>query len=263
MKFWPLARHVLQDSKSDQELIPVLLRLHKNWDHPTSGDLIRILKHGQASEQALRLAKDLQCEFCQSHSKLHAALPAHPVHITEFNQQIGIDVKHLPDWKHNEKVPALNVVDIASGFQRIIPFFETETGKLLWHLPKEHWIALVGPHKERVLDPKETKLNFGEPLVVPLEQLGARVRPTAAEAHYQLGKVESHGGWFERVLKKVLDLDEHSPQSREEWLECVTQSHVKNAMIQNHGVAPHQFVFGRNPNVPSDLMSEPQSAVQP
>ena len=34
------ARHVLQESKSDQELMPVLLRLHKNLGHPTSGDLI-------------------------------------------------------------------------------------------------------------------------------------------------------------------------------------------------------------------------------
>ena len=251
------ARHVLQESKSDQELMPVLLRLHKNLGHPTSGDLIRILKHGQASEQALRLAKELKCEFCDSHSKPHAALPAHPAHVTEFNQQLGIDVKHLPGWKPGQKVLALNLVDTASGFQRVIPFFETETSRLLWQLIKDHWIAWAGPPKEIIMDPKAT--NLGEPLVVPLEQLGIHVRQIAAEAHYQLGKVESHGGWFERVLKKVLD--EHSPQSRDEWLECITQSHVKNTMIQNHGVTPHQFVFGRNPNVPSDLLNEPQSAV--
>eukprot|EP00435_Cladocopium_sp_Y103_P030418 s52_g7.t1 len=251
------ARHVLQESKSDEELKPVLLRLHRNLGHPTSGDLIRILRHGQASEQALRLAKELECPFCQSHSKPHAALPAHPAHITEFNQQIGIDVKHLPGWRANQKVLALNIVDTASGFQRVIPFFETETSRVLWQLLKDHWFAWAGPPHEIILDPKAT--NLGEALVVPLEQQGIHVRQIAAEAHYQLGKVESHGGWFERVLKKVLD--EHTPQNRDEWMECVCQTHVKNAMIQNHGVTPHQFVFGRNPHVPSDLLNEPQSVV--
>ena len=237
--------------------MPVLLRLQRNLGHPSSADLVRILRHGQASEQALRLAKELQCPFCQSHAKPHAALPAHPVHVTEFNQQIGIDVKHLPGWRANQKVLSLNIVDTASGYQRVIPFFETETSRLLWQLLKDHWIAWAGPPREIILDPKAT--NLGEPLVIPLEQQGIHVRQIAAGAHYQLGKVESHGGWFERVLKKVVD--EHSPQGRDEWLECVLQTHVKNAMIQNHGVTPHQFVFGRNPHVPSDLLNEPQSAV--
>ena len=76
-----------------------------------------------------------------------------------------------------------------------------------------------------MFDPKAT--NLGEPLVIPLEQLGVHVRPIAAEAHYQLGKVESHGGWFERVLKKVLD--EHNPNNKDEWLECVLQSHGKES----------------------------------
>eukprot|EP00435_Cladocopium_sp_Y103_P019702 s2149_g4.t1 len=251
------ARQVLQESKSDEELMPILLKLHRNLGHPGNADLVRILRHGQASEQALTLARSLQCSFCQSHAKPHAALPAHPAHVTNFNEQIGIDVKHLPGWRPNQKVLALNIVDTASSFQRMIPFFEVETSRLLWQLLKDHWIAWAGPPREVVLDPKAT--NLGEPIAIPLEQQGVHIRPIAAEAHYQLGKVESHGGWFERVLKKIVD--EHSPQTKEEWLECVTQAHVKNTMIQNHGVTPHQFIFGRNPSVPSDLLSEPLSTV--
>ena len=56
-------------------------------------------------------------------------------------------------------------------------------------------------------------------------------------------------------------LDEHSPRNKEEWLECVLQSHVKNQMIQNHGVTPCQYIFGRNPDIPSDLLNEPQSII--
>ena len=107
--------------------------------------------------------------------------------------------------------------------------------------------------KEIVLDPKAT--NLGEPFVVPLEKRGTHIRPIAAEAHFQLGKTESHGGWFNRVLEKILQ--EHNPQSQSEWLECVQHAHVKNNLIQNHGVTPSQYVFGKNPDVPSDLLRSP------
>ena len=251
------AKDVLKEEKPSQEVNQVLLKLHKNLGHPQNHDLVRILKHGNASEQALKLARDLRCPFCESHVKPHAALPSKPSQVVGFNQQIGIDVKHLPGWKPNQKIRALNIVDTASSFQRVIPFFEAETSALLWKLVQDHWLSWAGPPKEIVFDPKAT--NLGEPLVIPLETLGIHVRPIAAEAHYQLGKVESHGGWFERVLKKVLD--EHNPTSKYEWLECVLQSHVKNQMIQNHGVTPCQYIFGRNPDIPSDLLSEPQSLV--
>ena len=41
------------------------------------------------------------------------------------------------------------------------------------------------------------------------------------------------------------------------WEHCVKYAHVKNQMIQNYGFTPHQFVFGKNPNLPSDLLNEP------
>lgn len=89
----------------------------------------------------------------------------------------------------------------------------------------------------------------------PTELQGTAVRPIAAGAHWQLGKTESHGGWFNRVLTKMIET--HQPTSKEEWLECVQHAHVKNQMIQTHGYSPHQMVFGKNPNVPEDLLNEP------
>ena len=64
---------------------------------------------------------------------------------------------------------------------------------------------------------------------------------------------------LKRILKKVID--QHHPTSKEAWLECVVQAHVKNTMIQVHGHTPHQYVFGQNPRVPTDLLDEPQSVV--
>lgn len=38
-------------------------------------------------------------------------------------------------------------------------------------------------------------------------------------------------------------------------------SHVNHSMTHVHGHTPHQFVFGRNPNIPSNLLDEPQQVV--
>ena len=243
--------------KTDAELRPILLKLHKNLGHPPNHDLVRILKHGQANEQALRLAKELQCDFCKSQQKPGSALPAQPNRVVEFNHQIGMDVKHLTGWKPNQKIKSLNVVDTASSFQRVIPFFETETSTVLRRLLQDHWIAWAGPPKEIVLDPAQT--NLGELMVNPTENQGTHVRPIAAGAHWQLGKTESHGGWFNRTLEKIIE--EHQPKNQEEWLECVAHAHIKNQMIQVHGYSPQQFVFGKNISIPSDLMNEPLQVV--
>ena len=128
----------------------------------------------------------------------------------------------------------------------MIPFSCAETSKLLWSLLQEHWINWAGPPKEIILDPSAT--NLGEPLIVPLEHRGHSCPSDCCRCTFQLGKVESHGGWFNTVLEKIVT--EFPPTSYEEWAECVSHAHIKNSMLQHHGITPYQFVFGRNPDLP-------------
>ena len=83
-----------------------------------------------------------------------------------------MDVKHLNGWLPNQKIRAVNLVDTASGFQRVIPFFETETASVLQKLLHEHWIAWAGAPKELVIDPART--NLGEQMMKPAEADGCR-----------------------------------------------------------------------------------------
>ena len=250
------ARTELQSSDEEQ-VKKALDKLHRNLGHPATHDLIRILKHGQPSELALRLAREHSCDFCRARIKPHVPLPAQTHRATSFNEQVGIDVKYLPGWKPNQKVKALNIVDQASCFQQVIPFYEVETSALLRKLYSTHWVAWAGPPKELILDPAPT--NMGENLQSQMEFEGTNVRQIAAEAHWQLGRTENHGGWFARVLAKIID--EHTPNTREEWEECVRHAHIKNTMIQSYGFTPHQHVFGLNPSLPGDLLSEPLQVV--
>lgn len=123
----------------------------------------------------------------------------------------------------------------------MIPFFEQETSQLLRKLFKDHWVSWLGPPRELILDPART--NLGDNMASPSEMQGTVIRPIAAGAHWQLGKVETHGGWFGRTLDKLID--EHNPDSKDEWLRCVVHAHIKKQMFQAHGFSPHQMV--RNP----------------
>eukprot|EP00435_Cladocopium_sp_Y103_P050118 s180_g15.t1 len=250
------ALSVVEES-DPEKLKGILLKLHKNLGHPHNNDLVRLLRHGNASDTAIKLARSLTCPFCQARQQPAPANPGKVSSVSEFNQRVGLDVKYLPGWRHNQKVPALNIVDHATSFQFMVPFFEVETSHVLRKLYLEKWVQWAGPPKEVILDPART--NLGQAMVNPTELEGTHVHVTAAGAHWQLGKTEVHGGWFNRVLTKVLA--EREPQSKEDWLECVMQSHVKNQMIQNYGFTPSQRVFGRNPEMPGDLMNEPVNVV--
>ena len=200
------------ESTYEAEVMQALTKLHKNLGHPPNADLIRLLKHGQASDLAIKLARDFARSFCQSRIKPGSPLPANMDRVVEFNKRIGIDVKHLRSWRPNHKVKALNVVCQANGFQRVIPFFDAETSQLLRKLLDEHWIAWAGAPSEIILDAAQT--NLAEPMMCTAEDKGCTVRPTAADAPWQLGKTENHGGWFNRILEKIIE--QHSPRNLSE-----------------------------------------------
>ena len=251
------AKPDMSSERSDADLLKIIDKVHRNLGHPPTHDMVRIFKHAQASDRALKLVHQHKCSFCQSQIKPHVPLPAKSSRPREFNQSVGIDVKNLNGWLPNQKIKAVNIVDQASCYQIMVPFHERETSEVIRSAFADHWVKVFGPPKEVILDQAQT--NLGEGLQGYLEGLGTHVHQIAGEAHWQLGRTENHGGWFSRVLDRTMA--EFAPSSRAEWENCVTHAHVKNTMIQSYGYTPHQYVFGRNPDVPSDLMSEPLHVV--
>ena len=85
----------LNEQKREQ-MMQSLLRLHKNLGHPSCASLARVLKHGGASQQAIDLAREVQCEVCKEHKPPSVPPPAQTHRSTHFNQRVGLDVKYLP-----------------------------------------------------------------------------------------------------------------------------------------------------------------------
>lgn len=243
-----------QDDKPDPESLKATLRkLHNNLGHPSNRDLVRVLKNAGGTPAAIRAAEQFTCEICIQRQRPTPCLPTSAHQILDFNHRVGIDVKQVPGWLPNQQVKCLNIVDWASSFQVMCPFFEVETGPLIKKLFQEKWQSWAGSPVEVLMDPARTNLSAA--FLDPLELSGSRVLSTAAEAHNQLGKVEKHGHLFEVVLQKVLD--QVQPTNKEEYLTCVIHTmNSKNEMINKKGLSPCQHVFGRNHRVPADLLQD-------
>lgn len=242
------------DQHSDSMVMQSLTKLN-NLGHPSSKDLMRILRNAGATEQAIKLARDFekQCSICIQRQRPTPCLPASPSSCLDFNHKVGFDVKIVPGWKVGQRIKCLNIVDYASSYQVMLPFYQVETAEILQKLFTEGWLRWAGPPVEVLMDPGRT--NTAETFVAFLEQAGIRVLSTAAEAHNQLGKVEKHGHLFEIILQKVLD--QIQPQSQQEYESCLIQTaNSKNELINNKGLSPCQLIFGRNPRVPEDLLQD-------
>jgi hypothetical protein len=222
-------------------------RLHANLGHPSSRDLLRILKNGGASALATSRAEQFTCDICEARQKPSPPHRSQATRIVEFNDRVGLDVKFLPGWNENQRIRSVNMLYIGSGLRAIVPFFETETAAVIRNIYNTRWRELAGTPLEILVDPAKT--NLGEAMLGPAELGGAHVLQTAGEAHWQNGKTETHGIWYERILQRIIDSAQ--PKDKLEWLECVTQANcAKYALLQVYGMSPAQHVFGRNPRSP-------------
>ena len=135
----------------------------------------------------------------------------------------------------------------------VVPIFQKETSEVLKASVRDQWIAWAGPPEHLTVDPAKT--NLGGPFVEFCENAGICFHQTAADAHWQLGKVERHGQWFARIFDRVCD--EIRPTNQQEFVDCLIQTQTaKNSLLSQRGVSPYQLVFGRNPRVPEDLLQE-------
>ena len=245
-------------SPQNSPLLRTLQRLHQNLGHPSTEQLIRILRHSKASSEAIECAKTLECTTCLNHRAPSPALPANVPSPLAFNDQIGLDVKYVSGWKINQRVACINIVDYGTGFQMVIPIYTKESSDLIKKVLQDSWIAWAGPPKALCVDPAQP--NISQAMSEFCEARGITLHATAGDAHWQLGKVERHGGWFSQILDKVIF--DVAPTSQEEFAECIIQTQtVKNSLINVTGTSPYQLVFGRNPRIPSDLLQEDPDVV--
>eukprot|EP00438_Fugacium_kawagutii_P013250 Skav234490 [mRNA] locus=scaffold3731:121116:128177:+ [translate_table: standard] len=224
----------------------VLRRVHQNLGHPPTRVLIKHLKIGGAPESVIRAAEQLVCRTCESTSRPHPHKTAAPVTILDFNEVIAIDVIWL-DTAQSTNLPALNVVDVASTYQVVLPLKSTKAEEAAEVL-SAGWFRWAGVPRCIVADLDSA---FKGDFLNIMDQRAILVKNAAGQAHWQNGVAERHGETWKWIWAKLVEEHLVTDDELEEAVAAVCDS--KNQLRNKDGYSPRQWVFGANPRLGGDL----------
>ena len=230
----------------------VLRRVHQNLGHPPMREMIRHLRIGGASEAVIRAAEQMVCRTCENSSRAKPHKVETPAVALDFNEVIACDIIWI-DTAESQNWPALNIVDVASTYQVVVPLKSTgaeEVGQALC----SGWFRWAGCPKYVLVDLDSAfKGDF-------LDLMGQRsiiVRSAAGQAHWQNGIAERHGETWKLIWAKLVEDHLVLDYEMDEATSAVSDS--KNQLRNRSGFSPRQWVFGSNPRALGDPFDEPNN----
>ena len=165
----------------------------------------------------------------------------------DFNNVVAVDSKAM------EKVHILHIVDHAARFSAAAVVKSKKKEEIAQAFIK-NWIAIFWAPKTILPDNGE---EFNNELLYELcEQFNISVKSTAAEAPWSNGIVEQHNAVLGKMINKLL-LDKYSQYPIDIIVPWAVSA--KSTLHTCYAFSPNQLVFGRNPNLPSNLYNLPPS----
>lgn len=257
---------VVREQELSQAQKDLVKRLHHNMGHLPVERMVTMLKAAKAQPKVLKFVRDkFNCETCMKQrrqvSRRRAAFPR----TFEFNRIVGADVFFVR-WG-NKKVPFLNLVDHGSNWQCVAMVRPAEGGEPTNGNPKSadtwHWMmsSWIRPHGAPEVLVTDGGMEFRGRFERGLEQLSVLHNVTDIQSPWQNGRVERHGQWIKdrvelelasgsSILENLNDLDNLIM----ELVSC------KNIWFSRGGYSPAQIVYGRNPRLPPELLSDADQA---
>ena len=241
------AQAITFKGKVNPEVASVLKRVHQNLGHPPNRELVKHLKIAGAGESVLRAAEQLVCRTCAKSTKAPLHKVSAPASALDFNEAVALDIIWL-DTVDAKNIPALNIVDLASTYQVVVPLSSTKSAEVSDAFVSG-WIQWAGAPGFVLVDLDSA---FKDRFLTLMDQKSIVVRAAAGQAHWQNGVAERHGGswkviWDKLVEDKLVTLDE--------TIEAAAfVSDAKNLLRNRSGYSPRQWVFGCNGRQPQDLL---------
>ena len=216
------------------------IKLHKQFAHPSSEKLIKLVKKSTyCSEDLLEEIKKVtdDCEICTRYRK---APPRPAVSLPlayHFNDTVAMDLKY---WDRGWYF--LVLVDLATRFCSACVIRDKKPDTIIKAIFK-YWITIFGTPKRFLSDNgcefnNETMRNMGE-------NFNISVLCTAAESPWSNGVCERLNGVLACNVRKILTDCGCSLDVALSWAVS-----ARNSMDNNCGFSPSQLVFGQNPTLP-------------
>ena len=182
--------------KDDREWIK---RVHHRMGHPDPQKFTKFLKDTHADSRIFAGALDFQCDACCEDGKGFALTRPSAIHTNlGFNEVVGLDVAY---WKNDEgvKLNFLHFLDEGTLFHLGKSCVEDADSQI--QLFDDVWMSWAGLPKTVYLDPASE--YTGERWLTKMQVEDIQLKMTAADSHWQLGRVEAHGDVVKRMLDKM------------------------------------------------------------
>ena len=217
-------------------------KLHKQFSHAPFHKIQQlVIDGGLTDKQLLDMIEKVEqsCETCLKYKK-----PANKSIVSlslskEFNGYVAIDLKFI------NKKPILHLIDHATRYSAATALCSKNRDEVIAKI-FQIWISYFGPPKQILSD------NGGEfgnaDFRVMGERLNTTIKTTAAASPWSNRVNERHNAMLDNMIKKVLDDTGCS-------LTVAIASAVcsKNSLANVYGFSPNQLVFGKNPNLPTNI----------
>ena len=233
------------------ELRKDIERSHRNLGHASAGQLEKLFRDANVSDDAISPLKHFRCDACdrlkQPPSKRKVAVN----HAETLNDIVFMDVnfwkitfKESPREKKTLKV--LNIVDAASGMHIAIQIAD-QTAETIWKAFATGSLRWAGSPRCLRVDPHRGFFDKAE-------GRGIFVEPTPAEALWQMGQVENNARYLRQMGRRIVEDIDVSQGDFQTLLDELTDA--KNGLVQLNGYMPRQCVFGLIPKVPGHMLDE-------
>eukprot|EP00435_Cladocopium_sp_Y103_P026045 s2476_g6.t1 len=233
-----------------KKLARPLVRMHRNLGHPRQEDFTRALAQQDRLEpEVLALSRRLRCATCE---RTKRPLPPRPTSLKatpSFNTKLSLDIVFLHD-SLGAKFQYLHVLDPAGGFN-VFAILESRQPEHVLSVFNNIWLSWAGmPEYVRVDRDGAFEGSFYEHLV----SCGIDVDAIPAEAHWQAGDVESYNRAFRNVANRIIDEHQLTGWADMQLLGSQVGASL-NDKVRMSGASPNQWVFGKNPAIPGDLLN--------
>ena len=232
-----------------------LRKLHVNLGHPDPEKFGRFLVERGASNEVVAGSTDMCCDTCvETQMKPKLSQPGKIHEHIDFNDVVGADGAYWRN-KAGRVFHFMHFIDEATLFHVGVLCERKVESQIQAY--QEAWVHWAGPCQTLYLDPAGEFVS--DAWAAQLQGDNTKVSMTAAEAHWQNGRCESHGKIVKLMLSRMeKDLD---ISTEAEFSRCLRQVFAaKNSLSRINGFTPEQCLLGKSRHLPGSLMSDTEAS---
>ena len=237
-------------TNKQKKLAPMLVKVHKNLGHPAQPDLTRaLIQDGKVEPDAIELSRRLRCGTCERSKRPGIPRPSSFKVIGAFNSKLCIDFVYVTDANQDNHA-FLHLLEPNGSFNVFWPCDTREPGHV-YDLVTMLWCSWAGYPKELWVDQDGA---FQGEFAEKMRSNGVILDHPPAAAHWQVGEVEAYNRAFQHLAAKLVDELSLAGERDMKTLACAAGA-AMNDKIRTAGCSAYQWVFGKNPSLPDDILS--------